>query len=957
MKIQRVSFHRVARGNPYRTPNALPLMVTESTCVGFDPEAIIQGEIQRYLDDQVPFLDIPTKYRYEVERRRIKRAVDSVGLDPLRRILVKLMAAFDDASLGGTSKADKILAVVAELCVHSGGHGDIKSWDALVKKVVPSDLIPEKAAAKNQALLRVDITDRDADTPEFADRTNYMADEIWSWCTLVTNPAVVPERDFLLEAEPLFINGERHYGELLNGNWAIDTQKALRDRVALRGQQILPRPVCMAACIRGMDKTHLDQQGRNCALPCVCASGNLTASYVKRGHFDLVMYIDIKPAALGDDSGTTGGKPKELSVAAKLRFYHQQMKALNKHIEWVSREGFFLEIDGKLQHFFPFLPFNIVDFPGGCDNMCVYKVYLAQMLCPCCRMLTADFGSSLEAGDEPRIFDPLVLSQMSTAEAQANSVHADVENAFSMTIGSSAGATPFGTPANMQEALHQKCEGDLKVTHEAVVESVTAFVKGRGLGVAANAVKFQREIKAMKGAMKRSDRRFAWYTFEQSNVLSGTYVKAQERACLLLQTSLATTAIVPYGRAAGLISVAVAAIKSMNILRKLEPVQRSDSTKRRGLAYSGVFVDEVEEAQEAFALLLKRTFVNDAANRDERGGLDAPATYTKTGWCNVKQHANVHYPAHMRLFGFPTMWDTAASENAWIVWAKELFGSTQRRSDTFTLQMLHRALQRKLVRRLIDAQTDYPLEHVAPASSEGGVIGFLELNFSGTVLTVGSDRPGVNFMEHLSKAECTILFMFIKGRPWIEAAGAMSVDGAARRQLRPEEVLGAINRRRFKVLGDIIVRDVEVPMRVRFHPLFNGQPWENDFAWYCASAGGRRLCRVRLIVEFDVRERFVLVQMYDLIRSVTGEMPLPVYRRTNTVIVLAAGRLQEPAMTCKCPAEFEGVSNDDGADDSGVERGLVRIDPKTDVFFLDPERFGIPRSNDAIRLAGDLRRI
>jgi hypothetical protein len=174
--------------------------------------------------------------------------------------------------------------------------------------------------------------------------------------------------------------------------------------------------------------------------------------------------------------------------------------------------------------------------------------------------------------------------------------------------------------------------------------------------------------------------------------------------------------------------------------------------------------------------------------------------------------------------------------------------------------------------------------------------------------------------------------------------------------LRAEEVLGDINRRRFKVLCDIIVRDVEVPMRVRFHPLYDGRPWENDFAWYCASAGGRVLCRVRLNVEFDVRERFVLVQMYDLIRPVTREMPVPVYRRTNTVIMLAAGRLQEPAMACKCPAEFEGVTNDDGADDSGVERGLIRIDPKTDVFFLDPERFGIPRSNDAIRLAGDLRR-
>jgi hypothetical protein len=45
---------------------------------------------------------------------------------------------------------------------------------------------------------------------------------------------------------------------------------------------------------------------------------------------------------------------------------------------------------------------------------------------------------------------------------------------------------------------------------------------------------------------------------------------------------------------------------------------------------------------------------------------------------------------------------------------------------------------------------------------------------------------------------------------------------------------------------------------------------------------------------------------------------MPVYRRSTTVIMLAAGRLQEPVMTYKCPKEFEGVSDDDGADDSGV---------------------------------------
>jgi hypothetical protein len=134
----------------------------------------------------------------------------------------------------------------------------------------------------------------------------------------------------------------------------------------------------------GMDKTHLDQQGRACVTPLVVFAGNLAASLIKRGVCSPAGYFDIK----GRFKERLKGKAL---TKAKLRFYHQQLLAISKHIDAVYEEGFVLEIAGVLSHFVPIVAFNMVDFPQACDNICAYSNWKSAVLCALCDKLREDF--------------------------------------------------------------------------------------------------------------------------------------------------------------------------------------------------------------------------------------------------------------------------------------------------------------------------------------------------------------------------------------------------------------------------------------------------------------------------------------------------------------------------------------------------------------------------------------
>jgi hypothetical protein len=76
-------------------------------------------------------------------------------------------------------------------------------------------------------------------------------------------------------------------------------------------------------------------------------------------------------------------------------------------------------------------------------------------------------------------------------------------------------------------------------------------------------------------------------------------------------------------------------------------------------------------------------------------------------------------------------------------------------------------------------------------------------------------------------------------------------------------------------------------------------------------------------------------------------MPVPVYRRSTTVIMLAPGRLQKPAMRESAPRSSKMCRT--------MTAQIPRIKPNDRRLLLDLELFGIPRSNDATRVPGDLR--
>jgi hypothetical protein len=94
----------------------------------------------------------------------------------------------------------------------------------------------------------------------------------------------------------------------------------------------------------------------------------------------------------------------------------------------------------------------------------------------------------------------------------------------------------------------------------------------QGHGVATkNLLQWARLINDLN-EVRTADRRFSWYNFTQTTVLNGTMVKAQERACLLLQAALCLTAILDWELACPFVKIAVETIRLFNLIKKREPV-------------------------------------------------------------------------------------------------------------------------------------------------------------------------------------------------------------------------------------------------------------------------------------------------------------------------------------------------------------------------------------------------
>ena len=109
----------------------------------------------------------------------------------------------------------------------------------------------------------------------------------------------------------------------------------------------------------------------------------------------------------------------------------------------------------------------------------------------------------------------------------------------------------------------------------------------------------------------------------------------------------------------------------------------------------------------------------------------------------------------------------------------------------------------------------------------------------------------------------------------------------------------------------------------------------------------RPLCdpgRVVLILEYQ-KNRSLLVEPCTRLRGATGLMPIAVWRR-NTVpsaLRLVATKLVvEPQRICRA---YGDVSPPDSE----------RINKTTDFFVLDPEVFGVRRTNDAVHQSEDRR--
>jgi hypothetical protein len=395
----------------------------------------VNDRIEAYDKNVKDLVQMPYEFRYEVRRRRKQRALLKTSLTLLTKLDVELLEWLHDNHVAEENSVALFKNINARLNAEHTEHNSTqllpRDMDELLKRVAPKDLRTDDATkeAKSADYLSMSIVDPNG---EFESTTNVMGDPVAAYCDAMTSPLVHHPRDSRLDAECLMIDDERNFGELMRGDFALNTQARERCAPALSKQAFLlplsrtsKQPcflkfksvseiVCSKACVIihwricasrqrvtgdkvlagesvklallqfGMDKTHLDQQGRMCVTPLIIFAGNLCASLVKRGVCSPAGYFNIKGRFAKGLKGPALTK-------AKLRFYHQQVLALSNHLDAVYEKGFLLEIDGVLRHFVPIVAFNMVDFPQACDNMCAYSNWRSALLCALCDKAREDF--------------------------------------------------------------------------------------------------------------------------------------------------------------------------------------------------------------------------------------------------------------------------------------------------------------------------------------------------------------------------------------------------------------------------------------------------------------------------------------------------------------------------------------------------------------------------------------
>jgi hypothetical protein len=338
----------------------------------------------------------------------------------------------------------------------------------------------------------------------------------------------------------------------------------------------------------------------------------------------------------------------------------------------------------------------------------------------------------------------------------------------------------------------------------------------------------------------------------------------------------------------------------------------------------------VDEASKAVRDLNHELFANHQLDSDEDTDDDVPR-YTGTDNKFSKIHAISHFPDLLRMYGFPTLWDTTTTEKAWITWGKDLYPKTQRRGATFTGQMMNKQQDRKLVRLLADyLNREDRMSISAPPMTEGGVIGHLGATAVGRPMIMYTRNCNSKFDLSdtvLERLYSKLLGAFMNNFPTDE------LEEGVKQLLRKQEI---------RVLSSAYIK-AEVPCRVHSHPCYAGERWDQDKIWYNDNEE-KKLGRVVLILEYNGRRSFFL-EPCECLRAATAQMPIDVWRRVvdptgyrlvNTVSVV------EPQRTCRAYGDIKPP-------------GSQRINKKTDFFIIDPEVFGCQRTSDAVDQKGDLR--
>lgn len=142
--------------------------------------------------------------------------------------------------------------------------------------------------------------------------------------------------------------------------------------------------------------------------------------------------------------------------------------------------------------------------------------------------------------------------------------------------------------------------------------------------------------------------------------------------------------------------------------------------------------------------------------------------FQKCGFKNIKFHSPLHYGHLMCAIGSSANYDACSSEHAWIRCAKEVYQSTQKRSESFLPQM-EKFLNRRHEFDLLADWVNPPSSTLeAPLAKEGGAIGILRLIVSGVAPGPGGQPPAPPHRPPRIKVKFTI--------PATQTAGDMFYD-------------------------------------------------------------------------------------------------------------------------------------------------------------------------------------